>query len=200
MPIKFCRIGQVTIKSGAVVTSGLPLSLAVDDVRSDRVDGGQQCISDASRAIEFFHPLDLRHSTHLRLPLLGLGLHLKCGHVVFQSAKSLLVTSEVIYIAMVVLLPLGLCSSSRDSDFKVSVSCPSYEVAKMENITWIEVTWKIIVDHVKGDRTCLETHRDGQMVNDSLMAFAKKWFQEQGVETAGGITYTWGGSERSEAG
>jgi hypothetical protein len=97
-------------------------------------------------------------------------------------------------------LLLGLGSCGHYKNFKISVYCPSHEVAKMENATWLETTWKIITDQVKIDRIYLETHRDGQMVNDSLMEYAKKWFKEHGVETAGGITYTWGGGERSEAG
>jgi hypothetical protein len=43
---------------------------------------------------------------------------------------------------MAVLLLLGLCSSSHYTNFKVSVYCPANDVAKMENITWFETTWK----------------------------------------------------------
>jgi hypothetical protein len=47
------------------------------------MDREQQCIDAASRAIQFFHLLELRHPIHLHLLLLGLDLRFKHGHVVF---------------------------------------------------------------------------------------------------------------------
>jgi hypothetical protein len=78
------------------------------------------------------------------------SLRLKRCHVV--------VTGVVIHIAMAVLLLLGLCSSSHDNHFKVSVYCPSHEVAKIENITWLETMWKIITNQVKVNHIYLKTH------------------------------------------
>ena len=40
------------------------------------------------------------------------------------------------------------------------------------------------------DKIYLETHRDMLLVDDATLDKAKKFFEKQGLEVAGGITYT----------
>jgi len=75
-------------------------------------------------------------------------------------------------------------------NFKVSVYIRAYEVEKMKDLHWLDSTWLAISAQVKVDRVYLETHRDLLIVPDETLEQAKKYFQDRGVEVAGGITYT----------
>ena len=75
-------------------------------------------------------------------------------------------------------------------NFKVSVYVRAYEVAKMKDTQWLESSWKIISEHLDVDKIYLETHRDLLIVDDETLEKAKAFFLRQGLEVAGGITYT----------
>lgn len=75
-------------------------------------------------------------------------------------------------------------------NFKVSVYCRAYEVKQMNNIEWLDSLWNVISSQVYIDKVYLETHRDGLIVEKSIVEKAKKYFHDQKVEVAGGITYT----------
>jgi len=83
-------------------------------------------------------------------------------------------------------LPLG----ARHKNFKVSVYVRAYEVEKMKDTQWLESTWKVISSQLDVDKIYLETHRDLLIVDDATLEKAKKFFLKQGIEVAGGITYT----------
>ena len=75
-------------------------------------------------------------------------------------------------------------------DFKVSVYVRAFEVAKMKDSHWLDSTWSIISSQLDVDKIYLETHRDMVLVDDATLDKAKKFFEKQGIEVAGGITYT----------
>ena len=89
---------------------------------------------------------------------------------------------------------LALCAIStawaRHKNFKVSVYVRAFEVEKMKDTQWLESTWKTISSQLDVDKIYLETHRDMHLVDDATLDKAKKFFEKQGIEVAGGITYT----------
>ena len=93
-----------------------------------------------------------------------------------------------------VLLPLLLVlpvpGLARHKNFTVSVYVRAYEVQKMKDSAWLESTWKVISDQLDVDKIYLETHRDLLIVDDETLEKAKDFFRKQGIEVAGGITYT----------
>ncbi len=89
-------------------------------------------------------------------------------------------------LAMAVTIPV----QAKHKNFKVSVYVRAYEVDKMKDTEWLESTWKTISDQLDVDKIYLETHRDLLIVDDATLEKAKAFFQKQGIEVAGGITYT----------
>jgi hypothetical protein len=90
---------------------------------------------------------------------------------------------------MACLLSIGI-AEAKHKNFKVSVYVRAYEVDKMKDTQWLESTWKTISDQLDVDKIYLETHRDLLIVDDATLEKAKKFFLKQGIEVAGGITYT----------
>ena len=98
------------------------------------------------------------------------------------------------------LLRIGLClvafmllpSSmwAKHDHFKVSVYVRAAEVQKMKDQAWLESSWKTISEQLDVDKIYLETHRDLLIVDDATIEKAKKFFVKQGLEVAGGITFT----------
>lgn len=79
---------------------------------------------------------------------------------------------------------------AKHRNFKVSVYVRAYEVDKMKDTQWLESTWKTISSQLDVDKIYLETHRDLLIVDDATLEKAKNFFLKQGLEVAGGITYT----------
>ena len=88
------------------------------------------------------------------------------------------------------LLLAAVPATAQHKNFKVSVYVRAYEVDKMKDTQWLESTWKTISSQLDVDKIYLETHRDMLLVDDATLEKAKKFFQKQGLEVAGGITYT----------
>ncbi len=91
---------------------------------------------------------------------------------------------------LLLLMLSALPASAAHKNFKVSVYVRAYEVQKMKDRAWLESTWKIISDQLDVDKIYLETHRDLLVVDDETLEQAKAFFLRQGLEVAGGITYT----------
>ena len=81
-------------------------------------------------------------------------------------------------------------ASARHKNFVVSVYVRAFEVDKMKDTQWLESTWKTISSQLDVDKIYLETHRDMLLVDDATLEKAKAFFEKQGIEVAGGITYT----------
>ena len=98
------------------------------------------------------------------------------------------------------LLRIGFCLTAfmmlstyawaKHDHFKVSVYVRAAEVQKMKDTQWLESSWATISNQLDVDKIYLETHRDLLIVDDATIEKAKKFFQKQGIEVAGGITYT----------
>ena len=75
-------------------------------------------------------------------------------------------------------------------NFKVAVYSRAYETDKMGDINYLEPIWNEISQQLKVDKIYLETHRDLLIVDEASLLKAKKFFEDRGIETAGGITLT----------
>ncbi len=75
-------------------------------------------------------------------------------------------------------------------NFRVSVYVRSYEVQQMKDLEWLRKRWDAVEKQVKADKVYLETHRDFVMPDEATLVQAKKFFQERGIQVAGGITTT----------
>ena len=93
-------------------------------------------------------------------------------------------------ILLLAILLLPSPASADHKNFKVSVYVRAYEVDKMKDTQWLESSWKTISSQLDVDKIYLETHRDMLLVDDATLDKAKKFFEKQGLEVAGGITYT----------
>ena len=93
-------------------------------------------------------------------------------------------------LCMMACLLLPFSAEAKHDHFKVSVYVRAYEVQKMKDTKWLESSWAIISSQLDVDKIYLETHRDMLIVDDETIEKAKKFFQKQGIEVAGGITYT----------
>ena len=95
---------------------------------------------------------------------------------------------------IVVFLLCMVCNMTMQAkayeSFKVSIYVRAYEVDKMKDIHWLDSTWNVISQQLEVDKIYLETHRDLLVVEDATLEQAKKFFHDRGIETAGGISYT----------
>jgi hypothetical protein len=90
-----------------------------------------------------------------------------------------------------VLVLVSLSTSAKGyQNFKVAVYCRAQEVNQMADTNWLETRWNEISRQVKVDKVYLETHRDVVLVDEATIKKARKFFEDKGIEVAGGITYT----------
>jgi hypothetical protein len=76
-------------------------------------------------------------------------------------------------------------------NFKVSVYCTAQDVSQMADTTnYLKPIWAEISRQLKIDKVYLETHRDFFIVDQKTLDIAKKFFNDRGIEIAGGITFT----------
>ena len=85
---------------------------------------------------------------------------------------------------------LAVPALAQHKNFTVSIYVRAYEVEKMKDTQWLESSWKTISSQLDVEKIYLETHRDMLLVDDATLEKAKKFFEKQGLEVAGGITYT----------
>lgn len=93
-------------------------------------------------------------------------------------------------LCMAICLLATLSTSAQHNHFKVSVYVRANEVQKMKDTQWLETSWATISNQLDVDKIFLETHRDLLLVDDATIEKAKQFFLKQGIEVAGGITYT----------
>jgi hypothetical protein len=75
-------------------------------------------------------------------------------------------------------------------NFKVAVYIPVGIVERMRDPQYLESSWKQISAGVKVDKVYIETYRSREMADGQLVENVKKFFQDHGVEEAGGIAYS----------
>jgi hypothetical protein len=92
--------------------------------------------------------------------------------------------------ALLVVLP-ARGFSQKYQNFKVSIYCRAYEVAKMADTNgYLKPIWNEITRQLKVDKVYIETHRDTHIVDQKTLDIAKKFFKDRGIKVAGGITFT----------
>jgi len=106
--------------------------------------------------------------------------------VILSTMRNILKSSLVALLAFLAAVP----ALAGHKNFKVSVYVRAYEVEKMKDTAWLESSWKTISSQLDVDKIYLETHRDMLLVDDATLEKAKAFFLKQGLEVAGGITYT----------
>lgn len=98
---------------------------------------------------------------------------------------------RIAVLGVLILMALSFtASASGYQNFKVAVYCRAQEVNQMADTNWLESRWNEISRQVKVDKVYLETHRDVVLVGEETIAKARKFFEDRGIEVAGGITYT----------
>ncbi|MGA2679553.1 MAG: hypothetical protein ABSF37_09675 [Sedimentisphaerales bacterium] len=88
-----------------------------------------------------------------------------------------------------------MCSTFSTSakgyqNFKVAIYAPARDVNQMGDANWLATSWDEISRQVKVDKIYLETSRNNILVDVNTVLAAKKFFEDKGVEVAGGITFT----------
>jgi hypothetical protein len=81
-------------------------------------------------------------------------------------------------------------AAGKYQNFTTSVYARVYEVQKMKDPAWLEKSWNVISSQVNIDKIYLETHRDMVIADKETIIKAKKFFQDRGLQVAGGITIT----------
>jgi hypothetical protein len=94
--------------------------------------------------------------------------------------------------ALAVLLPgPGLVSAAdRYEHFQAAIYARAYEVREMADADWLRTRFEVMEKHVKVSKVYLETHRDKILVDSETLQKAKRFFEDRGIRTAGGITLT----------
>ncbi len=92
----------------------------------------------------------------------------------------------------VLILMCSTFSTSAEGyqNFKVAIYATARDVNQMSDANWLVTRWDEISRQVKVDKIYLETHRDTMLVDVNTILAAKKFFEDKGVEVAGGITFT----------
>src|SRR5262249_15138058 len=78
----------------------------------------------------------------------------------------------------------------RYKNFQASVYTREQEVAQMGDDNWLRPRWDTIRSQVKVGKIYLETHRDHTLVDEATLTHAIAFFRQQGLQIAGGITFT----------
>jgi hypothetical protein len=84
----------------------------------------------------------------------------------------------------------SILAAGNYENFAAAVYARVYEVRRMKDPNWLEPRWKEISQQVRIDKIYLETHRDMVLADKGTILKAKKFFQDCGIEVAGGITLT----------
>ncbi|HEX9189695.1 MAG TPA: hypothetical protein VGB87_21655 [Vicinamibacteria bacterium] len=87
-------------------------------------------------------------------------------------------------------LPCATGAADRYAHFDAAVYARAYEVREMGDLERLRERFEAISKHVKVSKIYLESHRDKILVDGETLARAKRFFEERGVRTAGGITLT----------
>jgi hypothetical protein len=101
-------------------------------------------------------------------------------------------TTKKLFLSLALLLLVISSAIAADhyKNFRVAVYTRAYETAKMGDDKVLEPIWDEISQQLKVDKIYLETHRDLLVVDEATLLHAKKFFEDRGIETAGGITLT----------
>ncbi len=97
---------------------------------------------------------------------------------------------RILLVIMTLLTITSDAMSGKYQNFKVSTYIRAQDVARMEDDKFLNDTWETVSSQVDLDKIYLETHRDAFIVPEKTLLKVKKFFQDKGLETGGGITFT----------
>ncbi len=94
--------------------------------------------------------------------------------------------------ALTVLLSGAAVASAADrySNFDAAIYARAYEVREMGDLERLAARFAVMEKQLKVSKIYLESHRDKILVDGETLDKAKRFFEERGVKTAGGITLT----------
>jgi len=96
---------------------------------------------------------------------------------------------SVAWILLAILLSSPVYAG-RYKNFDVAVYFRAYEVREMNDLDGLASRWAVLGKQLKVDKVYLETHRDTIMPDEATILKAKRFFQDKGIRTSGGITFT----------
>jgi hypothetical protein len=93
---------------------------------------------------------------------------------------------------LTVLLPGQAMVSAADrySSFSAAIYARAHEVRQMGDLDRLRTRFAVMEKQVRVSKIYLETHRDEILVDGETLEKAKRFFEERGIRTAGGITLT----------
>jgi hypothetical protein len=80
--------------------------------------------------------------------------------------------------------------SARYQNFTAAIYARVYEVQQMQDLDWLRTRFEVMRQHVKVSKIYLETHRDMVVAEEATLLQARRYFADQGIQVAGGITVT----------
>ncbi len=100
--------------------------------------------------------------------------------------------SRIIYslAAATVLAGFAPCQAGAYKNFGVAVYFRAYEVREAADLEQLRSRWAVLEQQLKVDKVYLETHRDTIMPDEATIVKVRQFFQDRGIKTAGGITFT----------
>jgi hypothetical protein len=81
-------------------------------------------------------------------------------------------------------------ANSIYKNFAVAIYARVYEVQQMADLEWLRERFDVISKHVKVNKVYLETHRDMVVADEATIRGAQQFFENRGIQVAGGITIT----------
>jgi len=79
-------------------------------------------------------------------------------------------------------------AAGKYQNFDAAIYIPVGVVQRFEDRTVLEREWAVISHQLKVDKVYIESERDRQVAPEPLLEAVKRFFQEHGVRTAGGVT------------
>jgi hypothetical protein len=75
----------------------------------------------------------------------------------------------------------------RYQNFRVAIYARAQEVFEMRDLNWLKGRFELISRSIKVGKIYLETHRDGQVVDEATLIQAREFLKARGVQVSGGI-------------
>jgi hypothetical protein len=99
----------------------------------------------------------------------------------------------LIVISFLTLFCIHVNGQGGHKNFKTAVYCPARDVDRMSDLNWLEKNYALLDRYLDIDKVYLETYRGEFTIEKEKILKVKKFFEDHGVKTAGGITYEHGG-------
>ncbi len=88
------------------------------------------------------------------------------------------------------LLPAAASAAGHYQNFETSIYIPVMIVRRLANPAIRQREWETISRQLKVDKVYIESERDRMLADEQTLEDLKKFFTDQGVRVAGGITYS----------